>query len=83
MDGPTGDRSQERAEQEGEAFMTDDDKLASRSRPVETTEGAMDEHKARQKAERAKTAQLRTLRLAAEAKAADAPKRKPRGKAKR
>ena len=74
-----------RACQEGEAFMTDDDKPASQSRPVETTEGAMDEYKARQKAERAKMAKLRKLRLAAEAKAAVAPKpkRKPDGKAKR
>jgi hypothetical protein len=63
----------------------DDDKAASQSRPVETTEGAMDEYKARQKAERAKMAKLRKLRLAAEAKAAGAakPKRKPGGKAKR
>ena len=50
--------------------MTDDDKPASQSRPVETTEGAMDEYKAKQKAERAKMAKLRELRLAAEAKAA-------------
>ena len=33
--------------------MTDDDKPASQSRPVETTEGAMDEYKAGQKAGRA------------------------------
>ncbi len=59
--------------------MTDDDKSASRSRPVETTEGAMDEYKARQKSERAKMANLRALRLAAEAKAASErkSKRKP------
>jgi hypothetical protein len=56
--------------------MTDDDKPASQSRPVETTEGAMDEYLARQKAERAKTAKLRKLRLAAEAKAAGEPKAK-------
>jgi hypothetical protein len=61
--------------------MTDDDKPASQSRPVETTEGAMDEYKARQKADRAKMAKLRALRLAAEAKAAGAPrpKLKPSG----
>ena len=65
--------------------MTDDDKPASQSRPVETTEGAMDEYKARQKAERANMANLRKLRLAAEAKASGAlkAKRKPGGKAKR
>jgi hypothetical protein len=62
-----------------------DDKPASRSRPVETTEGAMDEYRARQKAERAKMAMLRKLRLAAEAKAAGEPKakRKSGGKPKR
>jgi hypothetical protein len=61
--------------------MTDDDKPASLSRPVETTEGAMDEYLARQKAERAKMAKLRKLRLAAEAKAAGElkAKRKPGG----
>jgi hypothetical protein len=37
---------------------------------METTEGAMDEYKARQEAERAKMAKLRKLRLAAEAEAA-------------
>jgi hypothetical protein len=57
--------------------MTDDDKSASRSRPVETTEGAMDEYKARQKSERAKMAKLRALRLAAEATAASERKPKP------
>jgi hypothetical protein len=52
---------------------------------VETTEGAMDEYKARQKAERVKMARLRALRLAAQAKAPDEPKmnQKPGGKAKR
>jgi hypothetical protein len=62
--------------------VTDDDKPAPKSRPVETTEGAMDEYKARQKAERAKMAKLRALRLAAEAKAAaqSKAKRKPAGK---
>jgi hypothetical protein len=57
---------------------------ASRSRPVETTEGAMDEYKARQKAERAKMAKLKALRLAAEAKTASEPKakRKPGAKGK-
>ena len=34
----------------------------SKSRPVETTEGAMDEYLAQQKAERAKMAKLRALR---------------------
>jgi hypothetical protein len=65
--------------------MTDENKPASRSRPVETIEGARDEYRARQKAERAKMAKLRKLRLAAEAKAVGAtkPKRKPGGKAKR
>jgi len=60
--------------------MTDDDKAASRSRPVETTEGAMDEYRARQKAERVKMSRLRQLRLAAEAKAASEAKAKPGGK---
>jgi hypothetical protein len=57
----------------------------SQSRPVETTEGAMDEYLARQKAERAKMANLKALRLAAEAKAAGGPKakRKPGGTGKR
>jgi hypothetical protein len=65
--------------------VSDDEEPASKSRPVETTEGAMDEYLARQKAERAKMAKLRELRLAAEAKAAGKlkAKRKPSGKAKR
>jgi hypothetical protein len=69
--------------------MTDDDKTASQSRPVETTEGAMDEYKAKQEAERAKVAKLRKLRLAAEtkatgeAKAKRKPGVKPKGKTKR
>jgi hypothetical protein len=69
--------------------MTDDDKPASKSRPRETTEGAMDEYRAKEKAERAKMAKLKALRLAAEAKAGVKPearvKRKaaPAGKAKR
>jgi hypothetical protein len=65
--------------------MTDDDKPASQSRPVETTAGAMDEYRARQRAERAKTAKLKALRLAAETKSAGEPKakRKSGGKAKR
>jgi hypothetical protein len=54
----------------------DDDKPGSKSRPVETTEGAMDEYVARQKAERTKMAKLRKLRLAAEAKAAGEPEPK-------
>jgi hypothetical protein len=37
---------------------------------MEITKGAMDEYKARRKAERAKMAKLRVLRLAAQAKAA-------------
>jgi hypothetical protein len=57
-------------------MMIDDDKAAPQSRPVETTEGAMDEYKARQEAERAKMAKLRKLRLAAEAKATSAAKAK-------
>jgi hypothetical protein len=71
--------------QERKALMTDDDNPASQSRPVETTEGAMDEYKARQKAERANMAKLRALRLAAEAKSTVKPmtQRKPGGKAKR
>jgi len=60
--------------------MTDDDKAASRSRPVETTEGAMDEYRARQKAERVKMSRLRQLRLAAEAKAAGEAKSRPGAK---
>jgi hypothetical protein len=65
--------------------MNDDDKKPnSKSRPVETNEGAMDEYLARQKAERAKMAKLRKLRLPAEAKAAgEQAKRKPAGKGKR
>jgi hypothetical protein len=65
--------------------MIADDKPASKSRLRETTEGAMDEYLARQKAERAKMAKLREMRLAAEAKASGEPKtkRKPAGKAKR
>ncbi len=68
-----------------EIVMIDDDKLASQSRPVETTEGAMDEYRARQEAERAKTMKLRELRLAAEAKTASKPKvkREPTSKGKR
>jgi hypothetical protein len=57
------------------------DKPASASRPVETTEGAMDEYRARQKAERAKTAKLKALRLAAETKAGVKPKTKAKGRA--
>jgi cell division protein FtsB len=56
--------------------MTDNDKPASRSRPVETTEGAMDEYRARQKAERANMAKLKAMRLTAEAKAAREPRAK-------
>jgi hypothetical protein len=41
--------------------------LAFRSRPVETTDGAMEEYRAKQKAEQKKTARLRELRLAKEA----------------
>jgi hypothetical protein len=62
--------------------MTDDDKSASQSRPVETTEGAMDKYKAKQEAERAKMAKLRELRLAAEAKATGAAKTKQKPAAK-
>jgi hypothetical protein len=64
--------------------MGDDDKPGSKSRPVETSECAMDEYRARQLAERAKLARLRALRLAAEAKAGVKTKRKaaaaPKGK---
>lgn len=54
--------------------MTDDEKPASQSRPVETSEGAMDEYLAPQEAERSKTAKLRALRLAAQGKATGAAK---------
>jgi len=40
-----------------------------RSRPVESTEGAMSEYRARQEAERVKMAKLREIRLASEAQA--------------
>ena len=51
--------------------MTDDtDNPGSKSRPVETTEGAWEEYNARLDAERAKMARLRELRFAAEMKAA-------------
>jgi hypothetical protein len=63
--------------------MGDPGPPASRSRPVESTEGAMDEYRARQAAERAKMARLRALRLAAEAKAGVKQKGAPGGKAKR
>jgi hypothetical protein len=49
--------------------MTDDD----RPLPVETTEGAMDEYRARQDAERAKTATLRAMRWDSQAKAGAKP----------
>lgn len=57
------------------------DEPASKSRPVETAEGAMDEYLARREAERAKTTRLRELRLAVEAKAKVKPtvKGKPGG----
>lgn len=41
---------------EDEALVTADNKPAAQSRPPETTEGAIAEHKAKQKAELAKTA---------------------------
>jgi hypothetical protein len=65
--------------------MTDNDKPGPKSRPIESTEGAMDEYLARQLAERAKMAKLRALRLAAEAEAGVKPKGKRNlpGKAKR
>jgi hypothetical protein len=57
--------------------MTDDtDTPGSKSRPVETTEGAWEEYKARLDAERAKMAKLRELRMAAEMKAARETKAK-------
>jgi hypothetical protein len=62
------------------------DESAIASRPVETTEGAMDEYLARQDAERAKMARLREMRLTAEARADAMPeakaKRKTAGKGK-
>ena len=69
---------------EKETHVSDDNR-ASLSRPVETTEGAMDEYLARRDAERAKMAKLRELRLAAEAKAAGEikAKRKPAAEGKR
>ena len=64
--------------------MIEEDQPASRSRPVESTEGAMEEYLARQAAERAKMARLRQLRLAAQSQAGKPKaKRKPAGKAKR
>jgi hypothetical protein len=65
--------------------MDDDDKPGSKSRPVETIEGAMDEYRAKQDSERAKMANLKALRLSAEAKAGvkSKTKRKPAAKAKR
>ena len=62
-------------------MIDDDDKPGSRSLPRETTEGAMDEYRARENAERAKMAKLRAMRFAAEAKAGVKPK--PEVKAKR
>jgi hypothetical protein len=59
------------------------DRPASASRPVETTEGAMDEYLARQQAERAKMARLRKMRLAAEAGGPKAKGKPGAGKAKR
>jgi len=57
--------------------MTDDtDNPGSKSRPVETTEGAWEEYKARLDVERAKMAKLRELRMAVEAKAAKEMKAK-------
>jgi hypothetical protein len=56
----------------------------SRSRLVESTEGAMQEYRAKQAAELAQLARLREMRLAADAKAAsEKAKRKPGGKGKR
>jgi hypothetical protein len=65
--------------------VTDDtDNAGLKSRPVETTEGAWEEYKARLDAERAKMAKLRELRMAAEAKAVveTKAKRKAGGKTK-
>ena len=59
------------------------DKPASASRPVETTEGAMDEYLARQEAERAKIARLRKMRLATETAGPKAKGKPGAGKAKR
>ncbi len=56
----------------------------AQSRPVETTEGAMDEYRARQEAERAKMAKLKALRMAAEAKSGvKATVKRKSGKARR
>ena len=51
-----------------ETSVSTDNEPTSSSRPVETTEGAMDEYKARQDAQRANMTKLRTQRLAKEAK---------------
>ena len=53
--------------------------IASKSRPVETAEGALDEYETRQDPERTKMARLHALRLAAEAKVKAGVKR-ARGK---
>ena len=47
------------------AIVTIDEQRQACLRPVETTEGAMDEYIARQDAERAKMAKFREMRLAA------------------
>ena len=49
-----------------ETSVSADNEPTSSSRPVETTEGAMDEYKARQDAQRANMVKLRTQRLAKE-----------------
>ena len=49
---------------------------ASKSRPVETTERALDEYRAKQDAQRAKMARLTALRLKAEAKSGMKPKKR-------
>ncbi|MBV9632695.1 MAG: hypothetical protein JO230_31690 [Xanthobacteraceae bacterium] len=49
---------------------------ASKSRPVETTERALDEYRAKQDAQRPKMARLTALRLKAEAKSGMKPKKR-------
>ena len=70
---PGRDRPQGRAQQEGQAAMTDDDKPPMRlygvharlNPPPHEIEQAVAEYKARQEAEREKMARLKALRLAA------------------
>jgi hypothetical protein len=69
--------------QEKDVSASPNDESMSLSRPVKTTEGAMEEYLARREAERANMAKLREQRLAAEAMAAtEKAKRKQCGKTK-